>query len=167
MKSKLSMISIITITICAALITTGCAPSCPNIGSKAPDFILENIHGESISLSDFKGKIVIINFWATWCEPCVAEIPHFQAIHDKRAGADLVFLAIDIQESASTVRKFLDSNAVTFPILLDSKAKVKELYCLPAPLPQTLFINAEGIIKAWQVGVFQSQGEIESILDSL
>ena len=146
MKFKLSIIS--TIIICVALITTGCAPSCPDIGSKAPDFTLENVYGESISLSDFKGKIVMVNFWATWCGPCLAEIPHFQAIHEERDGTDLVFLAIDIQESASTVKKFLDSNAVTFPILLDSQAKVAQLYCLPAALPQTLFINAEGIIKA-------------------
>ncbi len=165
MKLKLSIIS--TIILCAVLITTGCAQPCPDIDSKAPDFTLENVQGESISLSDFKGKIVMINFWATWCGPCQAEIPHFQAIHDERAGTDMVFLAVDIQESASVVQKFLDSNDVTFPILLDSQAEVAELYCLPSVLPQTLFINSEGVIKARKIGAFQSKGEIESMLDSL
>jgi peroxiredoxin len=164
---KLKLLTILTTMVFAALITTGCAPPCPNIDSEAPDFTLENVHGESISLSDFKGKIVMVNFWATWCGPCLAEIPHFQAIYDERAGTDLVFLAIDIQESASTVQNFVESNAVTFPVLLDSQADVAKLYCLPAALPQTLFINHEGIIKDRKLGAFQSQEEIEIILDSL
>jgi peroxiredoxin len=165
MKVKLSMIS--TIIMCAALITTGCAPSCPDIDGKAPDFTLENVHGESISLRDLEGKIVMLNFWATWCGPCLIEIPHLQAVYDSRSGEDLVLLAIDIGESASTVKKFIDDRGITFPILLDTQAKVANKYCLSQVVPQTLFIDDEGILRARKIGAFQSQGEIESILDSL
>lgn len=165
MKLKLSIIVIILTSL--ALIVTGCAPSCPEMGSKAPDFTLETPDGRSLSLSDFRGKTVLLNFWATWCIPCLQEMPHFQAIYNERSNEGVAILAIDLQESASTVKSFVASHGFTFHVLLDKQAEVAEKYCLPSAIPVTLFINTEGIIKARKIGSFQNQGEIESMLDSL
>ena len=158
---------VLTFIISLILITTGCAPACPDLGKSAPDFTLQNIEGKNVSLSDFKGKTVILNFWATWCGPCQHETPFFQAIHNERADKGVVILAIDIKENPSTVKNFVSNKGVSFPILLDTEAKVAQKYCLPGALPITIFVNAEGIIKARKVGAFRDLAELESMLDSL
>jgi peroxiredoxin len=155
------------IIVSIALILISCAPPCPDLGKSAPDFTLQTIDGKNVRLSDFKGKTVILNFWATWCGPCQYETPFFQAIHNERASKGVVVLGIDIKESSATVKKFTDLKGITFPILLDTEVKVAQQYCIPNVLPVTLFINPEGIIKARKVGAFRSQSEIVSILDSL
>ena len=78
-----------------------------------------------------------------------------------------MILAIDIKESPATVKNFASAKGISFPILLDTEAKVAQKYCLPNALPITIFINAEGIIKARKVGAFRSQAEFESMIDSL
>ena len=157
----------VTIILAVGLLITGCQSSCPEIGSTAPDFTLETVDGKTISLKDYHGKTVMLNFWATWCGPCVAEMPHLQEVHDKRSGQGTILLSIDVGENASKVSEFIDKNGYTFTVLLDSQAKVAELYCLPQALPQTLFINSDGIFKARKIGAFQSIDEIYSLLDSL
>jgi peroxiredoxin len=164
MKQKVLIILAIVLSI--ALTIAGCASPCPDMGQNAPEFTLQTTDGESINLSDFQGKKVILNFWATWCGPCQLETPFFQEIYNEQANNRVVILAIDIKENASTVRNFANSKAITFPILLDTDAKVAQKYCIPNVLPVTLFIDAEGIIKASKVGAFQSKAEIESILNS-
>jgi peroxiredoxin len=165
MKQKILIILAITISI--ALTITSCAPPCPDLGKSAPDFTLQTPDGKNVNLSDFRGKKVILNFWATWCGPCQLEIPHFQAIHDQRGNKDAVILAIDVKESLSTAKNFANNKGLTFAILVDTEAKVAQQYCIPNVLPVTLFINAEGVIKARKVGAFQTKAEIDSILDSL
>ena len=165
MKQKVFIILAIVISI--ALTIVSCSPPCPDMGQNAPDFTLQTTDGENVNLSDFQGKTVILNFWATWCGPCQLETPFFQAIHNEHADKGVVILAVDIKESASKVRNFANSKAITFPILLDTEAKVARQYCIPNVLPYTLFINSEGIIKARKAGAFQSKAEIESILNSL
>ena len=164
---KRNLLIIPTIALFIALLITGCAPPCPEMGSNAPDFTLKNVDGQSVSLSDFKGKIVMLNFWATWCGPCTAEMPHFQSVHKNRSSEELAILAVNINESAPVAKKFVDSRGLSFHFLLDSEGKVAELYCLPQAIPVTLFIDANGIIKARKIGAFRNQGEIESMLDSL
>jgi len=149
------------------LIITGCTPTCPDVGSPAPNFTLQTPDGESISLSDFQGKLVMLNFWSTRCGPCVVEMPHIQAVHEEWANQGLVVLAINISDNAATAQAFIESKGLTFPTLLDPQMNVFGEYCLPQAIPITLFINTEGIIKARKVGAFQSPTEIESLLKSL
>jgi peroxiredoxin len=165
MKQKFLIIMAIVVSL--ALTIVSCAQPCPDMGKSAPEFTLQTANGENVNLSDFRGKKVILNFWATWCGPCQFETPFFQAIHNEQIDKGVVVLAIDINESASTVRNFANSQGITYPILLDTEAKIAQKYCIPNVLPITLFINAEGIIKARKVGAFRSQAEIKSILDSL
>lgn len=141
-------------------------PIGPEIGMRAPDFTLYTIDGEELTLSDFRGKMVMVNFWLSGCKPCVVEMPHLQAVFKNWSDEGLVILAINVRESAETVQSFIDSQGLTFPVLLDSEGVVDEVY-QPSLFPTTFFIDAEGIIRQVQEGRFHSQQEIESILESL
>ena len=165
---KKGLVVLITFIASLSLMITGCGtPSCPEIGGKAPDFTAETMDGSSISLSDFKGKRVIMNFWSTRCGPCVMEMPHLQDIHDKFSGQGLVVLSINVSDSSSTAKEFMNSQGLTFPVVMDSQMDIFQQYCLPQAIPITIFIDAEGIIKATKVGAFLSPDEIEDTLDSL
>ena len=165
---KKGLVVLITFIASLSLMITGCGtPSCPEIGGKAPDFTAETMDGSSISLSDFKDKRVIMNFWSTRCGPCVMEMPHLQDVHDKLSGQGLVVLAINVSDSASVTKEFINGQGFTFPVVMDSQMEIFGQYCLPQAIPITILIDAEGIIKATRVGAFQSSDEIEDMLDSL
>jgi len=158
---------ILIITSSLPILSINCASPCPDIGKSAPDFTLESIEGGKISLSDFQGKKILLNFWATWCGPCKSELPFFQAIHSEQSMKNVAIVAIDIKENTTTVKNFADSQDYTFTILLDKDAKIAQKYCLPSALPITIFIDSQGIIKARKIGAFRSQDELEKMLRSL
>jgi peroxiredoxin len=136
------------------------------VGNRAPDFALRDLSGKDVRLGDFRGKIVMVNFWATWCGPCKEELPFFQAISDNLSAEGLKILAINVGEGANTVLSFINDKEYTFTVLLDSKKEVNTLYDVSI-YPTTFFINAEGIIKERKEGSFQNRTEIENILNSL
>jgi peroxiredoxin len=137
------------------------------IGNEAPDFTLNTVKGVPTSLKDFRGKSVILNFGATWCGPCQYELPFLQSVYYERSGKGVEVLGIDIRESKELVQDFFASTGVTFNVLLDQDAVVARKFCLTGPIPITFFINSDGIIKARKIGAFQSQKEIENILNTL
>ncbi|KAA9023584.1 peroxiredoxin family protein [Niallia endozanthoxylica] len=114
------------------------------IGGKAPDFELKNLAGETVKLSDFQGKKVLLNFWATWCPPCKEEMPDMEKFYQS-AGEDVVILAVNIDPQYN-VSKFISEMGLTFPILLDEKDEVNSLYQV-LTIPTTYFIDEEGIIR--------------------
>ncbi|MEH7336636.1 redoxin domain-containing protein [Neobacillus drentensis] len=114
------------------------------IGAKAPDFELKTLTGETVKLSNLKGKKVMLNFWATWCPPCKAEMPEMEQFY-KEKDKDLVILAVNIDPQLE-VQKFVDENKITFPILLDAEDKVNETYQILS-IPTTYFIDSKGIIQ--------------------
>lgn len=113
------------------------------IGVKAPDFELENLSGEKVKLSDYRGKKVILNFWATWCPPCKKEMPAMEKFYQK-AGNDVEILAVNIDPQYN-VQEFTDKLGITFPILLDKKDEVNSAYSVMT-IPTTYFINEKGLI---------------------
>ncbi|MBB6447389.1 redoxin domain-containing protein [Bacillus benzoevorans] len=113
------------------------------IGVKAPDFELENLSGEKVKLSDYRGKKVILNFWATWCPPCKEEMPAMEKFYQK-AGDDVEILAVNIDPQYN-VQEFIDKMGITFPILLDKNDKVNSAYLIMT-IPTTYFINEDGLI---------------------
>ncbi|UOE57566.1 TlpA family protein disulfide reductase [Bacillus sp. CMF12] len=114
------------------------------IGLKAPDFELKNLQGETVKLSDYKGKKVMLNFWATWCPPCKAEMPDIQKFYTQK-GNEVVILAVNI-DSHSDVAGFAEEMRVNFPILLDVNEKASNAYQI-ITIPTTFFIDEEGIIR--------------------
>lgn len=119
------------------------------IGVKAPDFELKTLSGETVKLSDLKGKKVMLNFWATWCPPCKAEMPAMEKFH-KEAGDEIVILAVNIDPHLD-VKAFVDENAITFPIPLDEEDKVNETYQVLS-IPTTYFIDSNGNIGNKYIG---------------
>ena len=135
-------------------------------GYRAPDFTLENLDGDDVTLSDFRGKLVMLNFWFVACVPCAAEMPHIQAVSDNWSADELAILGVNQIDNADTIRTFMDTEELTFPALLDSVGAVHDNYSV-TQVPTTFFIDSEGIIQKIQLGPFTSQEELESILDSL
>ncbi len=119
-------------------------------GSLANDFALENLKGEQVRLSDLRGKVVVVDFWATWCIPCVEEMPYFQQFQSQYPG--FVMLGIDQKESADQVSSFLEGKGIEYPILLDYNAKVAGSYKV-FMLPTTFFIDPEGMIRFRHYGI--------------
>lgn len=137
--------------------------SAPQKGFLAPDFTLSNLEDETVQLSNFKGNIVMVNVWASWCKPCQYEMPAMQRIHEKYSESGLVILAVNntYQDNFSDVVDFIDKNNLTFPILLDRTGEVSKLYQVQA-LPSTYFIDQYGIISEVIIGGPMSEALIES-----
>lgn len=111
----------------------------------ALDFKLKDLNGKDVSLSDFKGKKLMLNFWASWCRPCMSEMPDIQKLYNETKDSDLVILAVNLSEDKATVKSFADINKYNFTILLDSEENVGRQYTITA-IPTTFFIDKEGNI---------------------
>ena len=136
----------------------------PAVGHPAPDFTLTRFGtGEKVNLSDLRGKPLILNFWATWCGPCRAEMPALQAAYE-RYGDDLLVVGVDQGEEGAVVGPFLDEFGITFPILLDGDMAVGREYRIMG-LPTTFFIDSQGIIRGVHAGQINSAILAEGIVD--
>ena len=168
MKKILKVILPIILTL--GLVVTVCSacsePSEARVGQPAPDFQLQNLDGQSISLNDLKGKPVLLNFWSTWCGPCVSEMPYLQEIYDEWSGKGLMLLAINGGESSSKVSKFLQDYNLSLPVLLDTEGIVAQRYNVSG-IPTTFFIDKEGIIQEKVIGAFPNKAEIEKRLSKI
>lgn len=118
----------------------------------APDFELESLDGTKIKLSDLKGKNVIINFWATWCGYCVAEMPDLQKLQDTYKDEDLLVLAVNVGESKEVAQKFMDENKINLTVLLDKDSSISNSYGLRS-FPSTLTVNKKGEIVTGYIGM--------------
>ena len=126
-------------------------PPAPQVGHPAPDFTLTTTDGETVTLSELRGKPVLLNFWATWCPPCRAEMPHIQSAFEEYEEAGLLILAVDQQESRAEVLAFAQAFGLTFPLALDTTGQVGMTY-LARALPTSYFIDREGIIRDKFIG---------------
>lgn len=127
------------------------APALAQKGGTVTDFSLGSLAGGSIALSDFAGEVVIMNFWATWCPPCRAEMPGLNRFYEKHRDAGLVILAINEEESAETVRPFIQTNNFSFPVLLDIEGRVAQQYSTRS-FPTTFIVDRDGVIQHVQTG---------------
>ena len=115
-------------------------------GVPAPNFILPDLDGKMVSLSDYKGKVVFLNIWATWCPPCVEEMPSMEKLYQELKGEPFEILAVNIDASgAKAVLPFMTENKLSFPALMDPKGDIKSLYQTTG-VPESFIIDEEGII---------------------
>ncbi len=125
-------------------------PAAPAVGHPAPDFTLTTVAGETFTLSALRGKPVVLNFWATWCPPCRAELPELQAASARYAD-QVIIVGVNQAEPADAVRGFAGQFGLTFPIPLDEQAVVSRQYAVRS-LPTTFFVDRNGIIRRIQSG---------------
>ncbi|HFC12053.1 MAG TPA: TlpA family protein disulfide reductase [Anaerolineae bacterium] len=137
-------------TIGAGDTETSTAVEAARVGYTAPNFVLTTIKGDEMRLSDLRGKPVILNFWATWCGPCRAEMPAFARLATDLPN-DISVIGVNQGESAEIIRDFADELAVTYPLLVDLDQSVNRQYGVRG-LPTTLFIDADGIIRDQIIG---------------
>lgn len=117
----------------------------------APDFSLKDLRGNLVSLRDFRGRVVFLNFWATWCPPCRLEMPTMEELHREFADHGLVILAVNFRESPDEVRSFLKQHGFTFTTLLDEEERAFGLYRAWS-LPTTYLINKKSEIVGKVIG---------------
>lgn len=126
------------------------------VGQIAPDFTLGSNRAGRVSLSELRGKIVILNFWASWCPPCRHEVPALQAIHHEFGPQGVVVLAVNEGEKLQTVERFAHDNGVSFTVWLDEDKWAGNIYLIRS-IPTTYFIDREGIIRAVQIGTMNRE----------
>jgi peroxiredoxin len=122
------------------------------LAEAAPDFTLQTPAGEEVRLSDYRGQVVLLNTWATWCPPCRAEMPDLEAYYQQHQVDGFVVLAVNSQENPDTVAAFLGEHDFTFPVLLDPEGEVMKEYGVLG-LPTSFFIDRDGIMR----GVWSGQ----------
>ncbi len=120
-------------------------------GKPAPDFVLRDMDGRETRLSDYRGRLVFLNFWATWCPPCRDEMPSMEQLHQLMKGRPFKMLAVSVDTDASTAKKYMDKHGFTFTTLADHQQKVAGLYQTTG-IPETFLINAEGILLLKVIG---------------
>lgn len=156
--------AIILMMLALVLLLAGCLPGSEPSGTRAdeaaPDFQLQNLDGQLVSLSDLRGKPVLLNFWATWCGPCRGEMPHLEQIYQEWSNKGLILLTINIGESSSQVGDFMREYNLSMPVLLDIRQVVAQQYNITA-IPTTFFIDKDGIIQEKIVGAFPNKESIE------
>lgn len=122
--------------------------------SKAPDFTLRDINGRVIKLSSLNGKVVLLNFWATWCPPCKAEMPSLNRLYAEMQSSGLVVIAVSTDKSAAPVREFLGKNHLDFTVLWDEKLSVTKQYKVFS-MPTTFLIDRKGMIVEKFMGEYE------------
>ena len=135
-----------------------------DVGDTALNFHLQDLAGDTVSLEDFRGQPVMINFWATWCAPCRIEMPALQATQDAHQDDDLVILAVNDQEAPDEVSQFVEELDLSLTTLVDQKGVVSELYNV-FNFPTTYFVDGDGVITAVHRG-FLVEEQIEEYLSN-
>lgn len=181
MKSK-SLLILLGAVLILGLAVVGCPPQAeqppeaqpeqtevetgPQVGKLAPYFALPTLDGQDISLYDLRGKVVLLNFWTTWCPACRAEKPHLIAAYNDFADQGLVILRVNVGESPSLVREYVIQKGIPFPVLLDTETEVSMLYQVRV-IPATFLIDGEGVIQEVRVGAFRSAADVAASLEKI
>jgi peroxiredoxin len=131
----------------------------------APDFRLTTLEGDELALSDLRGQVVLVNFWATWCPPCRAEMPAIQSAYEQYDEQGFTVLAVNMREQPQQVQQFMQQYELTFPALLDSTGSVGGQYRANV-LPSSFFVDRQGIIRSVYRGPV-SHGIITGVVEQL
>jgi peroxiredoxin len=138
----------------------------PTVGMQAEDFSLSDLDGKQQSLSHYHGKIVLMNFWATWCKSCTTEMPAMQASFDKLRDKGFVVLAINELEDDATVREHIKRHGYTYPVLMDRDNKVANQFGVFG-LPVSVFVDEKGVVQGYIKGGVLTEQKIQEFVDRL
>ena len=152
------------------ILMTGCSKdneavvTMAELNKPAPDFTLVDLHGKTWQLSSLRGKVVFINFWATWCPPCLEEMPSMQELHENMTNAPFQMLAILSNDKPEFAQLMVDKSGLTFPILIDPESETSTHYGLTG-VPETFIVDPQGILREKFLGPrpWNSQGALDMI----
>lgn len=139
---------------------------------KAPDFVLRDLNGQPVSLSQFRGKIVFLNIWATWCKPCEVEMPAMERLHEKFGSKKFQMLTISIdKDGKKAIDPFIQKLNLTFPVLMDPESKVARQFKITG-VPETFLIDPQGVVFQHFVGPWEWDNQVvfhffEKVLDMI
>ena len=138
----------------------------PVTGMPASEFTLTDLNGKTHSLNDYRGKIVLLNFWATWCKPCTTEMPAMQACYDRLRDKGFVVLAVNELEDEAKVREHIKTHGHTFPVLMDKDNRVANQYGVFG-LPVSVFIDEKGMIQEYIKGGLLTEQKIVEVVSRI
>ena len=145
----------------AVMFIAACSTDAPKgtiaVGSAAPDYAATSLAGDSVSLAGLKGKVVLLNVWATWCHPCRDEIPQLEALHQRygASGLELVGVSVDVPGMEAGIREFMRDFSMTYPVWLDPDERVSTQF-RTIGVPETFLIDRAGVIRWRKIGPIQA-----------
>lgn len=161
---NLVVTSLLLSALVASALAMGSRP--PAAGMPASEFSLTDLHGKAHSLEQYKGKVVLLNFWATWCKPCTSEMPAMQTVYDQLRDKDFVVLAVNELEDEAKVREHIQQYKHTFPVLLDRQNQVANQYGVFG-LPVSVFIDQQGVVQEYIKGGLLTERKIHEIVSRI
>lgn len=129
------------------------------IGSPAPAFSLNDLKGKTVTLADYRGKVVMVDFWAPWCGPCKEEMPALEALYRKYSRAGLVIVGISVDESEKAISRFLEEVPLSFTVVPDNKGRAAEAYRF-SNLPTVYVIGRDGIVRSIHKGFWKELTQV-------
>ena len=138
---SLRLLACAAFAICAGTASSAIAPA-----TTAPDFTLHAMGGPNLRLKEQRGRVVMVNFWATWCAPCRQEMPHLNRLYEKYRGAGFVLLGVNVDDDVAKAADVAAKLGVTFPVLLDTEKSVSKLYDV-STMPSTMIIDRDGKVR--------------------
>ncbi|MES0343478.1 MAG: TlpA disulfide reductase family protein [Anaerolineales bacterium] len=137
----------------------------PEIGAQAPDFALRDLEGNEARLSDYRGRTVLLTFWATWCGPCRLEMPTFEGRYQELKDDGFTVLGLNYDEPIEDVSAFRDELGLSFPLLLDPGGSVQRLYRIRG-YPSSIFVDPQGVVRVIHIGLI-TEGQLTDYLVEL
>jgi len=159
MKTIVSAVSLLIVL--SGLLGMAARP--PLVGSPAPEIVLRDLQGRDVKLSDLRGKVVLVNFWATWCKPCKEEMPAMQASYDKFRDKGFVVLAVNELEDTARVAEHIRTHGHTFEVVMDHNNQVANMYGVVG-LPASFLIDPQGIVRERISGSLLTESRIEEMV---
>ncbi len=146
---------VFVLALCMATVLFSCTRNSGSkiigVGDRAPEIRLQTVESRTVGLADYRGKVVLVHFWATWCPPCVEEIPTLERFSQQVLGSDIVVLAISVDESGELLKDFLNKNKVHFPVLRDPDRAAAGSYGT-LKFPETYVVGRDGVVRYKVIG---------------
>ncbi|MCR8982511.1 thiol-disulfide oxidoreductase ResA [Brevibacillus laterosporus] len=148
---RVAILGVLLVALVFAVYTSFAKPNEIKKGDKVPNFSLQSLDGETMTLADLKGKGVILNFWGSWCEPCRNEMPDLEKAWLANKDQNIVIVGVNVGESEVSAEQFVRQVKTTFPILMDKQREVTKVYNI-GQMPSTFYIDQDGIVQDIIIG---------------
>ena len=145
-KRLVQCAAVVSILTSGLFVSNAAVASSVKISEVAPDFTLKSLTGSNLRLEEYRGQVVLINFWASWCGPCRQEMPILDRLHQRYEDTGFAVLGVNVEGKIKPAQEIVDKTNVTFPVLIDEGQAVSELYDLEA-MPSTIVVDRDGVVR--------------------